>query len=130
MTFDYSRSVQTANRLIERFGQTLALRREGDSAGPSYEPVREAPTFHKLIGVEVDGSIVDDTGVRRPVKSWLIRVAEGLKPQSGDKLMVSGAANFLLSPRDANYRADVSVGEVKAISPGGVTVLYQVYAAL
>lgn len=130
MTFDYSRSVATANKLVERFGQTIALRREGDSAGPGYEPTREHATFHKLIGVEIEGTVLDDTGIRRPVKSWLIRVAEAVQPKSGDKLMLAGSLSFLANPTEANYRTDVSIGEVKAINPGGVVVLYQVYSAL
>jgi len=124
--FDYSRSVETANRLLERFGKQMVLRKAGLSAGSAYEPTRMAPTFHSVVGVETETVIRGLDGLARKVRSWYIRVQEGVVPQADDQLMISGVTSFLTNPRDALFSGDVIVGDVHPLQPGDTVVLYSV----
>lgn len=114
MSFDYTSLIATAKRLLERFGQDMTLQAV---TAPSYDPSTGGTS----------GSQVSETkpGVIFPYKNGITAMQESLilagdqqvfilldaAPKPTDKLQV-GSRQY-------------SIINVKAIEPGGVTVLYE-----
>ena len=88
--FDYTRTLATANRLIERFGQLGAVRRPGTPTGPSYDPTPGTPTYDpaRFVITAYEARDVDGTRVLATDKKAL--VAPGTLPSApglADKLV-------------------------------------------
>ena len=114
MSYDYSRLIATAKRLLERFGQDMKLQA---ATAPSYDPSTGGAS----------GSQISETkpGVILPYKNGITSMQEPLilagdqqvfilldvAPKPTDKLQV-GSRQY-------------SIVNVKAIEPGGVMVLYE-----
>lgn len=127
MSFDYSRSVATATRLIERYGAPLAIRREGTSGGPAYEPSRASPEFLPAVGVRNNRRIYDREAkitVERVV--FMVKASSGLVVTKGDKLMFSGASSFLANPQQGAFVAEYSIISIEPLSPGDTVIHYEI----
>lgn len=115
--FDYSRIVDSANRLIDRFGRGLSIRRAGGETGPAYDPVFEPPSDHPCRGVVLsyDSKEIDGTLIRTNDRKVYISVAGlDIVPTASDLLNSGGEVMSILS--------------VKPLAPGDVTVLYEIQA--
>lgn len=95
--FDYSRPLATANRLIERFGQTGAIRRLGAATGPKHNPTPGAPTNHvarfailDFTAREIDGSRV----LESDRKALVSPVGLAIDPTTSDTLVDAGGASW------------------------------------
>lgn len=115
-SFDYSRSQQTATRLIDRFGSAATLKRP-NSSGPAYAPVEGTPTSY-AVTVVVDtyrNSEVDGTRVLATDKKVLMaKGALAIEPATSDTLVIGGV--------------DHAIVEVRPLNPGGSVILYEVQA--
>lgn len=102
-TFDYSRPLATANRLIARFGQDGVVRRITTTGGTSYDPGEETPTNYPARFVvtafdnrtEVDGSRILSTD-----KKVVMAAGLEIEPRAGDLLVCADGS--ILSVVDAD----------------------------
>lgn len=110
--YDYTRPRATADRMLARFGQTGALRRETRS-GPAYDPEISTEDHACTFAVEdyraqeIDGSRVLVTDKRAILKAGGLAIV----PTTSDKLVVAGVAH--------------SIVRVETLAPGGTTLLWQ-----
>lgn len=111
-TFDYTRSVATADRLIAKFGQAGTLRRS-TSTGPAYNPTAGVPADHPCTFVvdafknnEVDGSRV----LASDKKILLAKDGPAIEPSASDKLLIGGVVHTIVN--------------VEPLAPGGVVVMW------
>lgn len=114
MSYDYSRLIATANRLLAKFGQDMTLLALN---APGYDP--------STGGTSGTPASETKTGVIFPYKNGITAMQESLilagdqqvfilldnAPKPTDKLQVGSR--------------EYSIINVKAIEPGGVTVLYE-----
>lgn len=130
MAFDYTKPRTTADRLIGKFGATMALRRPGVATGPGYNPTLGAPTFHTIVAVDLNEKRLDAKGtmVIATTRTLLVRTKEGVVPAKGDRVKVDGAAAFLSSgsKSDTTFGPGIEVVEVRPLAPGGANVLFEV----
>lgn len=114
MTFNYAKTRGTAERLIARFGQVGAIRRETPGAGPPYSPGPPTVADHAatLVVLDYENREIDGTRILATDKKVLI-AAGGLaiEPGPADKVVIGGAAH--------------EVVDVKPLSPAGVVVLFE-----
>lgn len=115
MTFDYARAKATADRLIQRFGQTGTLRKAGASTGPAYNDTPGAPVDHScrfaIVAFEqreIDGARVLATDK----KAILAKGSLTVEPLPGDTLVDAAGAAY-------------SVVDVMPLNPAGTTVMYE-----
>lgn len=115
--FDYSRMASTANRLIDRFGRAMAIRRAGVETGPPHDPTFEPPTDHACRGVvldfdnrEIDGTLILATDRR----VYLSLAGLEIEPSASDRLVVGTDS--------------LSIERVKPLAPGGIALLYEIHA--
>ena len=115
MKFDYARIRGTAERLLERFGQTATLLKPGAPTGPEWDRQPGQATEHPI-------TVVDENQMQRDQRGTLIGEAV-------HALIVSTAGGVALERADrvrlANGR-DLEVIDVRPLSPGGVVLLYEV----
>lgn len=115
-TFDYTRSVKTATRLITNFGQNMVLRVDTKGA---YDPATgESPVTsvdNDVIGVifeltrqPIGENFQQDMLVLANHKQCLLTV--GISPNVSDKLVV-GVVTY-------------SIVTVKELNPGGTVIFY------
>lgn len=115
MTFDYTRSRATAERLIAKFGAAATLTRK-TVTGEGYDP-SISTTDHAVTAVAVAYEVGEIDGVRVLASDRKVLVStKGLEvePQPGDVLTISGAAHAVVS--------------VKPLAPGGVVVMWEAQA--
>jgi hypothetical protein len=89
-TFDYSRPLATANRLIARFGQKGSVRRPGVSSGTAYSPHFAAPVSEPADFVIQGYSSKEIDGTRIRAMDMKALVAPGTlsrDPTPEDKLV-------------------------------------------
>lgn len=110
-SFDYARPLASADRLIARFGQTGAIRRQAKT-GTSYDPTittaDHACTFAVLdySNREVDGSRVLATDKKVMLKAGGLAIT----PTTDDKLVIGWVAHSIL--------------RVETLSPGGTVLCW------
>lgn len=125
--FDYSRPTATANRLIDRFGQTGAIRRTVITPpANNWEEASEVTTYHRvtLVPLPISEKRIDGTLILSGDKQVLIS-AQGLTIDivAGDIVMFNGS-----------FAGDIYSGEEWTIKdpgrldPGAVTVVYDAVA--
>ena len=117
MTFDYTRSKASADRLITRFGQSATLRRPS-TTGAAYNPTPGDPDNHPVTVVTLDYSTSEIDGTRILATDRRVLMAKrslAIEPTSSDKLVIGGVSYSIIPP-------------VKPLSPGGVVVLYELQA--
>lgn len=113
--FDYSRSVATANRLIDRFGQTGYIVRRGSATGDEWNPTFAADAEHACRLVETDYTAreIDGTLILASDKKLLVAVSGlTITPAPSDRVKVGGA----------NYE----IVSVMPLQPGGTVILYEI----
>lgn len=111
-SFDYSRSQQTATRLIDRFGSAATLKRP-NSSGPAYAPVEGTPTSYAVTVVVNDYRNAEIDGTRVQSGDKKVTIAKGslaIEPTTSDTLVIGGV--------------DHAIVEVRPLNPGGTVVLW------
>lgn len=111
-TFNYARTRATAERLIERFGQTGALRRttsDSDPFNPAQTTADHVCTFAVLDYAkrDVDGTLIKQTDQMVYLSTSGLAIA----PETTDRLVVGGTALTIVS--------------VKPLSPAGTVVMWE-----
>lgn len=112
MTFDYSRAVATASRLINRFGQTATLTQETRS-GSAHDPsITETDHTVKVAvmnysTMEVNGTSVEATDR----KVYLSTEGLSVTPSIDDKMTIGGQEHQVIA--------------VSPLSPAGTVVFYE-----
>jgi hypothetical protein len=110
--FNYARTRSTAERLIERFGQTGALRRttsDNDPFNPSQTTTDHDCAFAVL---DYSKSVVDGTVIQQNDQMvYLSTKGLTIAPETTDRLVVGGTALTIVS--------------VKPLSPAGMTIFYE-----
>jgi hypothetical protein len=121
--FNYTRTRSTAERLIERFGQTGALRRttsDNDPFNPTQTTTDHACTFAIL---DYAKSVVDGTLIRQTDQMvYLSTKGLAIAPETTDRLVVGGT--WQASPRKLNGTA-LTIVNVKPLSPAGTVVFWE-----
>jgi len=115
--FDYGRSVETADRLIARFGQEGVLRRPGTATGPAYNPTIGAPVDHDATFVVMSFTNAEIDGTRVLATDKKILLAKGaltITPALSDKLVIAGKEHAILNSTP--------------LAPAGIVVLYEIQA--
>jgi hypothetical protein len=111
-TFNYARTRSTAERLIERFGQTGALRRttsDNDPFNPTQTTTDHACTFAIL---DYAKSAVDGTLIRQTDQQvYLSTAGLAIAPETTDRLVVGGTA--------------LTIVNVKPLSPAGTVLMWE-----
>lgn len=114
MSYDYSRLVATAKRLLEKFAQDMTLQA---ASTPGYDPSTGGTS----------GSQISETkpGVIFPYKNGITAMQESLILTGDQQVFI-----LLDNPPKPTDKLQVgsrqySIVNVKAIEPGGVTVLYE-----
>lgn len=114
--YNYARAKATANRLIERFGQLGALRRQAVS-GAAYDPTLGANTDHacRFAITDYTASEIDGTRVLATDKKALLAVGSlTVTPALSDKLVEADGTVYKIIP------------PLKPLSPAGTVVMYEI----
>lgn len=115
MTFDYTRSRATAERLLVKFGQAATLRRKA-LTGPAYDPtVTTADHACTVVVQDYADAMIDGTRIKRGDKKVLVST-KGLTidPTAADALVIGGTSHEVVM--------------VKPLAPGGTVVMWEVQA--
>ncbi len=115
MTFDYARAKATADRLIQRFGQTGQLRKAGTPSGPAYNPTPGADVNHacRFAIVSFDQREIDGTRIlATDKKAILAKGSLTVEPLPGDRLVDAAGVVY-------------SVVDVMPLNPAGTVVMYE-----
>ncbi|WP_420478238.1 hypothetical protein [Brevundimonas sp. FT23028] len=114
MTFDYARAAQTAQRLLQTFGATGAIRRQSPGTGPSYDPGEPTLTDYpctlaltKFSNREIDGARILATD-----RKALVSPAVEEEPTTSDLLVTASGEKL-------------TIVNVMVLRPETATVLYQ-----
>ena len=114
---DYAKTRATAERLIARFGQQAQLRRITRS-GPDYDPVQTSEDFACML-VELDHTQahIGDTLIQRGDRMvYLSTAGLSVGPTLADRLVIGGVEHAIV--------------DIAPLSPGGITVLWQLQVRL
>lgn len=116
-TFDYSRMVRTANRLIARFGQSAAIRRTTVDMSDPLEPGDPVTTDHACTAVVTDYTMQERAGTLIKATDRKIIVSTAgvtITPKISDKLVVGDEVYSLVT--------------IDPLNPGGTLLLWQMQA--
>lgn len=115
MTFDYARSVATAQRLIANFGQAATLRRK-TLTGTAYDPTVATTDYDCTVVVEnyryfeVDGTRI----LAKDKKVFLSTAGLTITPAVGDQILIESIVHQIIN--------------LMPLSPGGTVVMYELQA--
>lgn len=112
--FDYGRTKATADRLIERFGQSGFLRRR-TTTGPEYDPTDGDPADHacRFAVTDYEASEIDGSRVlATDKKALLAKGSLSIEPALSDLLVESDGAVY-------------KIVAVKSLKPGSTVVLWE-----
>lgn len=112
--FDYAKAKATADRLIQRFGQSGHLRRIA-ATGPAYDRSPGAATDHACRFAVVDYMATEIDGTRVLATDKKVYLAKG-------SLTIEPKASDVLVEADSSVYKIVSVAP---LSPAGVVVVYE-----
>jgi hypothetical protein len=118
VTFNYARSKETADRLIQKFGQTGLIRRR-TTTGPEYDPTEGDPTDHACRFAVMDYSNAEIDGSRILATDRKVYLAKGaltIEPGLDDLLVDSAGVEYRIIP------------PLKPLNPGGVVVFWELQA--
>ncbi len=116
MSAFYDRMQATATRLIDRYGYSTQLQRDGAPTGPPHNPQPGPATQHACTVVELDYSLTnrDATLVLQGDKLGLISTATDIVPGKDDRIVLGGLTyNFI---------------DLQPLSPGGQVLLFEFHA--
>jgi hypothetical protein len=115
--FDYSRPVDTALRLIDKYGQAGQIIRDVPGSGPDWDPGDPVPTPYpctlavlKFDNKDIDGSLIKATDKKVYVASYGLLIT----PTTTDRIVIGGVAHTIV--------------RVLPLNPAGVTVYYELQA--
>lgn len=114
-TFDYSRPLATANRMIERYGQLGAIRRAGAPSGDPFDPTPGADVDHAARFVMIDFSAHEVDGTRIFATDKKALVSPGsltIEPATTDHLVEADGTVWNIVP------------PVQTLRPAETTLLY------
>lgn len=113
--FDYIKSRATAQKLIDKFGQTGALRRVSAS-GPAYDPIMTTNDYTvTLVDLDYDETQLSGTLITRGDRLvYLSTAGLSIVPANGDKILIGGVEHAIL--------------DVKPLQPGGTIVFWELQA--
>lgn len=114
----YARLGATATRLIDKYGYTSQIERDGAPTGPAHDPRPAPPTRHDCKVVETDYSLTDrdQSLVLKGDKLGLISTAVAIEPTTADRIILGGKT----------YR----FVDLQPLQPGGVVLLYEFHARI
>ncbi len=116
MSFNYAAARATAERLIARFGQSATLRKVSRS-GTAYAPTIDE-TDTTITVVDLNQRVRDQSGtlIGQSQRTLYVSTSAGVVPEKDDKVVIGGTEH--------------EIGEVRALSPGGTVVFYEVDLAI
>lgn len=116
-TFDYAKSLATADRLLAKFGQAIALRR-ATLTGPAWDPVQTSTDYATI------AAVIDYSAEQRKDVSILVSDRRALV--SAGPLTALGIT--AIAPGDILVIGGVEVPVVisKPVNPAGIVVLHDV----
>lgn len=101
--FNYARSVQTANRLIDKFGQTGAIRRTETSGDPWDPSTSDTDYPCTLVALDYDQKDVDGTLIKSTDKKVYVAVAGlPIQPTTTDKVIIGGVVSAIVQAKPLN----------------------------
>ena len=123
MAFNYDRSIATAKRLIESFGQKAYLRKPGEKSGTVFDPTVGGSNDWPIVVVDLNREVRDSVGTLvGKTQRTLIVSTEGLSlvtPDKADTVMM-GPTGFV------EDMVEHEIDEIRPLSPGGKVVLYEI----
>ncbi|MBA8846260.1 hypothetical protein FHW02_004350 [Ochrobactrum sp. RH1CCR137] len=113
--FNYARSVATANRLIDEFGQTGAIRRTETSGDPWNPGTSDMDYPCTLVALDYDQKDVDGTLIKSTDKKVYV-ATKGLtiQPTTTDKVIIGGIVSTIV--------------QAKPLNPAGMIVYFELQA--
>lgn len=113
--FNYARSVATANRLIDKFGQTGAIRRTETSGDPWNPGTSDTDYPCILVALDYDQKDIDGTLIKSTDKKVYV-ATKGLtiQPTTTDKAIIGGVVSSIL--------------QAKPLNPAGIVVYWELQA--
>ncbi|MBB5573304.1 MULTISPECIES: hypothetical protein [Rhizobium] len=110
--FDYAKTRTTAERLIAKFGQQALLRRITNS-GADYDPFQTSQDFAcVLVDLDYTQAHISNTLIQRGDRMiYLSTAGLSIAPMLEDRLLIAGVEHAIF--------------DVLPLSPGGITVLWQ-----
>lgn len=110
--FDYERSQGTTNRLIDKFGQTGAIRRTQTSGDPWNPGTSDTDYPCTLVALDYDQKDVDGTLIKSTDKKVYV-ATKGLtiQPTTTDKVIIGGVVSTIV--------------EAKPLNPAGTVVFWE-----
>ncbi|NKC29145.1 hypothetical protein [Brucella ciceri] len=113
--FNYARSVQTANRLIDKFGQIGAIRRTETSGDPWDPGTSDTDYPCTLVALDYNQKDVDGTLIKSTDKKVYV-ATKGLtiQPTTTDKVIIGGIVSTIV--------------QAKPLNPAGMIVYFELQA--
>ncbi|OIS90738.1 hypothetical protein [Brucella cytisi] len=113
--FNYARSVATANRLIDKFGQTGAIRRTETSGDPWNPGTSDTDYPCTLVALDYDQEDVDGTLIKSTDKKVYV-ATKGLpiQPTTTDKVLIGGIVSSIVQEKPLNPAGTVVYWELQA----------------
>lgn len=121
-SFNYLRSRDTADRLIQKFGMSAVLVRPVTS-GPIYDPTIGTPQKYPLKIAVINWSKSEqDSGRVLSEDKKLLMSAKSLvvQPALSDKIEIVGIPHWIVGPEKNGYG-------ITPLAPGGTVVYYEVH---
>lgn len=109
--FDYNKSVTTANRLINKFGQTGSIERQVNS-GSGWNPSQDVKNYACRLVVlyylakDIDGTLIKSGDLKVYIPAYGLEVT----PKTTDKIVFNGVKHTVVA--------------VTELSPAGVPIYY------
>lgn len=113
--FNYPRSVAVANKLIDKFGQTGAIRRTETSGDPWDPSTSDTDYPCTLVALDYDQKDVDGTLIKSTDKKVYV-ATKGLpiQPTTTDKVIIGGAVSAIVQAKPLNPAGTVVYFELQA----------------
>lgn len=113
--FNYTRSVATANRLIDKFGQTGAIRRTETSGDPWNPGTSDTDYPCTLVALDYDQKDIDGTLIKATDKKVYVAVAGlPIQPTTTDKVIIGGVVSTIVQAKPLNPAGTVVFWELQA----------------
>jgi hypothetical protein len=130
-TFNYARSINTADRLIKKFGQLGAIRRTIAGGGPSRNPGPATFEFYRvsLAVLEYDVREVDGTNILSTDKQVYVSVkgfSLVIEP-SKDAVVLGGT---WVAAQYQGGQVMTIIPPVKQLNPAGINVFWELQARI
>ncbi|KQW79720.1 hypothetical protein [Brevundimonas sp. Root1279] len=129
-TFNYAASVATANRLIEKFGQDGAIRREGPKTGTAYDPddgqPQDIPARFVMVGYrsnEIDGTRVRASDKKVLMAPGSFTVEPGQEPLDPDTNTAPTTSDLLVEASGTPW----NIVGVDTLRPAETTLLFTLH---